>query len=220
MTTIPWKGEGMAEAPRLSRRELLQGAGAAALASAVGARALAQDAPAAPAGLTRLGPGAVPVAFTLNGRKVEVAVEPRVTLLDALRERIGATGTKRVCDRGACGACTVLLDGVPVNACLQLAVECHGRTLTTIEGLTNGNGAGSNGTDGGAVALHPVQAAFVAEDAQQCGFCTPGMVMSCVALLAATPKPTEDDIRRAISGNLCRCGTYPHVVRACQRASR
>ena len=136
-----------------------------------------------------------------------------MTLLDALRERIGATGTKRICDRGACGGCTVLLDGKPVNSCMLLAVECQGRAITTIEGVSNGNGSASS-------TLHPVQAAFVTEDAQQCGFCTPGMVMSCVALLAATPKPSEDEIRHAISGNLCRCGTYPHVIRACQRASR
>ena len=200
------------EPVRLTRRDMLKGAGVAAVAGAIGARALAQE-PAAPAGLTRLGPGAVPVAFTLNGKKATVSVEPRVTLLDALRERIGATGTKRICDRGACGGCTVLLDGKPVNSCMLLAVECQGRAITTIEGVSNGNGSASS-------TLHPVQAAFVTEDAQQCGFCTPGMVMSCVALLAATPKPSEDEIRHAISGNLCRCGTSSPVIRACQRASR
>ncbi|MHC5019931.1 MAG: (2Fe-2S)-binding protein [Planctomycetota bacterium] len=196
----------------LSRRDLLKGAGAAALGGAVAARGLpaaAQEPPAAAGlkGITVVGPDAVKVGFTLNGTKVSVEVEPRVTLLDALRNRLGRTGTKKVCDRGACGACTVWLDGEVVNSCLTLAVDCEGRTVRTIEGLASG------GT------LHPVQEAFVAEDAQQCGYCTPGMVMSSAALLARNPSPSDREIRDAVAGNLCRCGTYPHVFNAIRKAS-
>jgi aerobic-type carbon monoxide dehydrogenase small subunit (CoxS/CutS family) len=146
------------------------------------------------------------VPFTLNGEAAAVTVEPRVTLLDALRDRLDLTGTKRICDHGACGGCTVFLDGKPVNSCLVLAVDAEGRHVTTIEGLAKGE------------QLHPVQAAFVKHDAAMCGFCTPGMVMSCAALLAAVPKPTDDQIRRAVAGNLCRCGTYPHVFAAVREA--
>jgi aerobic-type carbon monoxide dehydrogenase small subunit (CoxS/CutS family) len=174
----------------------------------VGAVARGQE-PGAPAGkgLARAGPGPLRVGFTLNGAKAEVSVEPRVTLLDALRDRLDLTGTKRICDHGACGGCTVLLDGKPVNSCLVLAVDASGRHVTTIEGLANG------------ADLHPVQAAFVKHDAAMCGFCTPGMVMSCAALLAATRSPTDEQIRRAVAGNLCRCGTYPHVFAAVREAA-
>ncbi len=122
------------------------------------------------------------------------------TLLDLLRDTLGLTGTKRVCDRGECGACTVLLDGEPVYSCLTLANGCEGRSVTTIEGI-----------DGVGQAL---QAAFVREDAAQCGFCTPGQLMAAAALLASDPSPSDDDIRAAMSGNLCRCGTYPKILRA------
>jgi aerobic-type carbon monoxide dehydrogenase small subunit (CoxS/CutS family) len=149
-----------------------------------------------------LGPGAVPVGFTLNGKKATVEVEPRVTLLDALRQRLDLTGAKRVCDRGACGACTVQLDGVPVNSCMVLAVDVEGRTVNTIEGLAQGD------------QLHPVQAAFVEHDALQCGFCTPGMVMAVKCCLDRNPKPSLEEVRHAVSGNLCRCGTYPRVFAA------
>jgi len=184
---------------RVTRRDILRGAGAAAL---VGTVARGQEPAAAAKGLVRMGPGAVPVRFTLNGAAAEVSVEPRVTLLDALRERLDLTGTKRICDHGACGGCTVLVDGKPVNSCLVLAVDVAGSHVTTIEGLAQGD------------ALHPVQAAFVKHDAAMCGFCTPGMVMSCAALLATTKSPTEEQIRHALAGNLCRCGTYPHVFAA------
>lgn len=122
------------------------------------------------------------------------------TLLDLLRDTLGLTGTKRVCDRGECGACTVLLDGEPIYSCLTLANGCEGRSVTTIEGI-----------DGVGQAL---QAAFVREDAAQCGFCTPGQLMAAAALLASDPSPSDDDIRAAMSGNLCRCGTYPKILRA------
>ncbi|HEX5137588.1 MAG TPA: (2Fe-2S)-binding protein [Planctomycetota bacterium] len=187
---------------RVSRRDVLRGAGAAAL---VGAVARGQE-PAAAEGLVRMGPDAVPVRLTLNGAARDVSVEPRVTLLDALRERLDLTGTKRICDHGACGGCTVLLDGKPVNSCLVLAVDAAGREVLTIEGLARGD------------ALHPVQAAFVKHDAAMCGFCTPGMVMSCAALLDATKNPTEEEIRHALAGNLCRCGTYPHIFAAVREA--
>ncbi len=189
---------------RVTRRDVLRGAGAAAL---VGAVAAGQEPAAPPAkGLARVGPGAVRVPFTLNGAAAEVSVEPRVTLLDALRDRLDLTGTKRICDHGACGGCTVFLDGKPVNSCLVLAVDVSGREVTTIEGLAKGDD------------LHPVQAAFVKHDAAMCGFCTPGMVMSCAALLSVTKNPTEEQIRRAVAGNLCRCGTYPHVFAAVREA--
>jgi xanthine dehydrogenase YagT iron-sulfur-binding subunit len=185
---------------RVTRRDVLRGAGAAAL---VGAVAHGQE-PGAPAvkGIARIGPAAVRVPFTVNGAAAEVTVEPRVTLLDALRDRLDLTGTKRICDHGACGGCTVFLDGKPVNSCLVLAVDAAGREVTTIEGLAKGP------------ELHPVQAAFVKHDAAMCGFCTPGMVMSCAALLSVTKNPTDEQIRRAVAGNLCRCGTYPHVFAA------
>lgn len=138
----------------------------------------------------------------MNGQSVAVMAPPRRTLLDTLRESLGLTGTKKVCDEGTCGACTVLIDGRPVYSCMTLAVACEGKAIETIEGLAK---------DG---ELHPVQRAFIDADAFQCGFCTPGQVMSVVALIRDTPSPTEDDVRRAVAGNLCRCGAYPNIVRA------
>lgn len=142
------------------------------------------------------------VALLVNGQSVAVMAPPRRTLLDTLRESLGLTGTKKVCDEGTCGACTVLIDGRPVYSCMTLAVACEGKAIETIEGLAK---------DG---ELHPVQRAFIDADAFQCGFCTPGQVMSVVALIRDTPSPTEDDVRRAVAGNLCRCGAYPNIVRA------
>ena len=154
------------------------------------------------------GPNAVDVSLSVNGRDVSVHVPPRRSLLDALRESLGLTGTKKVCNEGDCGACTVLVDGRPVYSCLTLAIACEGRTIETIEGLSQ---------DG---ALHPVQAAFIAHDAYQCGFCTPGQVMSVVALLRADPEAREEDVRRAVTGNLCRCGAYNNIVAAGVSAAR
>jgi aerobic-type carbon monoxide dehydrogenase small subunit (CoxS/CutS family) len=136
-----------------------------------------------------------------------VSVEPRTTLAEALRNELHLTGTKIVCDRGSCSACTVWLDGTPVNSCMTFALDAVGRKVTTIEGL------------GDPEELHPLQAAFVEHDATQCGYCTPGMVMSCAALLERTPSPTAADVQQAISGNLCRCGTYPKVVEAALAAA-
>jgi xanthine dehydrogenase YagT iron-sulfur-binding subunit len=148
------------------------------------------------------GPGEVPITLRVNGARRTVKVLPSTTLAEALRERLGLTGTKIGCDRGACSACTVLLDGTPVSSCLTFALDVGDREVTTIEGLARGE------------ALHPLQEAFVAHDALQCGFCTPGMVMSCAALLARNPAPTLDDVKAAVAGNTCRCGTYPKVFEA------
>ncbi|MHB8631735.1 MAG: (2Fe-2S)-binding protein [Candidatus Limnocylindria bacterium] len=154
------------------------------------------------------GPGPVDVAFEVNGGGVSVHVPPHRTLLDTLRETLGLTGAKRVCDEGTCGACTVLVDGEAVYSCLTLAVACAGRTVETVEGLSPGS------------ALHPVQEAFIEHDAFQCGFCTPGQIMSCVALLRRNGSPTEEDVLRAVSGNLCRCGAYPNIVAAALAAAK
>jgi aerobic-type carbon monoxide dehydrogenase small subunit (CoxS/CutS family) len=150
------------------------------------------------------------VALQVNGATVELRVEPRRTLLDTLRDDLLLTGTKKVCEMGDCGACTVLVDGRAQYSCLLLAVDCAGRQITTIEGLsTTGD------------ALDPVQQAFIDADAFQCGFCTPGQIMSIKGLLNANPAPSEADIRRAVSGNLCRCGAYQHIVQAgCLAAER
>jgi aerobic-type carbon monoxide dehydrogenase small subunit (CoxS/CutS family) len=147
------------------------------------------------------------VSLKINGGERALAVESRRTLLDALRVDLALTGTKKVCDMGDCGACTVLLDGRAVYSCLTLAVDCDGREVTTIEGLAHGDN------------LDPVQQAFVEADAYQCGFCTPGQIMSIRALLSETPAPTEDEVRRAVSGNLCRCGAYQNIVKAGLRAA-
>ena len=194
--------------PAISRRSFIKGAGAvAAAASLVRVRRAAADEKRLPAGVAeKLGPEAATIELSINGKPVALEIEPRVTLLSALREHLGLTGTKLVCDRGACGACTVHLDGKPVTSCMMLAVDARGHQITTIEGL----GTPSN--------MHPVQAAFVESDALQCGFCTPGMVMSVAAALERNPAATTDEIKRATAGNICRCGTYPHVFAAALRA--
>lgn len=145
------------------------------------------------------GPGKVPVTLNVNGKKLGAELEPRVTLLDALREQFDLTGAKRVCDRGACGACTVLLNGKPVYACSVLAIDAQGAEITTIEALTHGD------------ELTPVMQAFVDYDAQQCGFCTPGFVMATTYFLQKHPKPSADDVRHGLNGNYCRCGTYDGI---------
>ncbi len=193
----------MSDEPKsgFTRRDLVRGALVGAAAAAVPARA-----PAAPANRA-IGPQAVPISLQINGKTENLLVEPRVVLADALRDRIGLTGTKVACGRGACGACTVLVDGAAQCSCLLLAVEMPGRSITTIEGLKTDN------------RLSPIQEAFVAADALQCGFCTSGMVLSCKILLDKNPKPSRDEIREAVAGNLCRCGTYPHVLDAVERAA-
>jgi len=195
----------------LSRRSLLCGSAIATAGTAVidVAPALVWPVEAAEgSGPPVVGPGSVPMTLTINGVARMIHVEPRTTLAEALRGQLGLTGTKVACNRGACSACTVWLDHVPVLSCMTLAIDAGARHVTTIEALAAG------GT------LHPVQEAFIAHDALQCGFCTPGMVMSCAALLERTPDPTAEDVQNAISGHLCRCGTYPHVIAATLAAAK
>ncbi len=181
----------------VSRRDFLKtvGVGGVAVAVVEAGEAQAQG-PAA------VGPGAVPITLTINGQRHQLSVEPRVTLLDALRTRLDLTGSKRVCDRGSCGACTVIIDGRTFYACSLLAIESQGRNIRTVEGLAQGN------------TLHPVQQAFCDHDALMCGFCTPGFVMATVALLERTPVPSVEQARRALDGNICRCGTNVGVLAA------
>ena len=149
------------------------------------------------------GPGPVQIRLNINGRERSVTVEPRVTLLDALRDRLDMTGAKKVCDRGTCGACTMIMDGKVIYACSVFAIEAQGHQIQTIEGISGANGQ-----------MHPVSAAFVANDAQQCGFCTPGFVMATKGFLDRNPNPTRESVLKGLSGNLCRCGTYVGVTQA------
>jgi len=188
--------------PAFSRRSFLKTAGVGAAATTmvgVGAKGEAAQV---------LGPDAVTLSLKVNGAVRQVTVEPRVTLLDALRNHLDLTGTKQVCDRGGCGACTVLFDGEPVNSCLILAADAEGHEVTTIEGL------------GTPEKMSPLQAAFVERDAMQCGFCTPGFVVSATALLAKVPNPTLDQVKAGLAGNLCRCGTYGRIFEAVQSAAK
>jgi xanthine dehydrogenase YagT iron-sulfur-binding subunit len=192
------------EAPGLSRRAFLRGTGVSAAATALahvpGAGLVA--APAAPADVPAHGPAPAKITLTVNGAKMTHSVEPRVTLLDLLRNHLDVTGCKRVCDRGSCGACTVILDGKPVYSCTTLALEAQGREVKTAEGLA---------ADG---RLDAVPAAFVKHDAQQCGFCTPGFVVALRAALDHNPKATPAEVEEALSGNICRCGTYEQMRHA------
>ena len=184
-----------------TRRKFLAGVGATvAVGSVLSPHAGAEEAEVVADRV--LGPGPLKIAFRVNGKPTEVAVEPRVTLLDCLRTRLDLTGAKPICDRGACGGCTVLLDGRPVNSCLLLAVDASGRDVTTVEGLA---------PEG---ELTPLQRAFCDHDALQCGYCTPGMVVAAPALLAARPRPPDPGRERGLSGNICRCGTYVRIREA------
>jgi aerobic-type carbon monoxide dehydrogenase small subunit (CoxS/CutS family) len=190
----------------VTRRGFLKGVGVAAAtggAAGVGAIALVARAEEETAPANVRGPGPVPFELNVNGKVHKLRMEPRATLLDALREGIGLTGPKEVCDGGACGGCTVLLDDLPVCGCMVLALDAEGRKVTTVEGLCGAGGAPSD-----------LQQQFVAKDALQCGYCTCGMVTAAEGLLRATPNPSEDQVRAGISGNLCRCGTYGRVVEA------
>lgn len=199
------------ERSTLSRRSFLKGAGGVAAGGVLASEAVA-TAPKRAAASSRAASieGEVELEFMLNGVKTKVVVEPRTTLLSALRSHIDEphTGAKEVCDRGTCGACTVLLDDEPIYACMTLAITVQGRALRTVEGLADGD------------ELSPVQKAMVAEDGAMCGFCTPGFVMSMTACLEKNPGASEDELRSACRGNLCRCGTYPHVFKAGLAAGR
>lgn len=153
-------------------------------------------------------PTTITIRLNVNGEEHDLVLEPRVTLLDALREHLCLTGTKKGCDQGQCGACTVHVDGSRVLSCLTLAAQVEGRAVTTIEGLAAPNGD-----------LHPVQAAFLEHDAFQCGYCTPGQIMSAVACIREGHTGSDDEIREYMSGNLCRCGAYPHIVAAVREAA-
>jgi xanthine dehydrogenase YagT iron-sulfur-binding subunit len=189
-----------------TRRRFLQQMAGASAAVTLGpalmgiGTARAAEAPATPAGAAP--PGVASVQFKINGQAHALELDPRVTLLDALRERLNLTGSKKGCDHGQCGACTVLVNGRRINSCLSLAVTHEGDEITTIEGLANGD------------ELHPVQAAFIEQDGFQCGYCTPGQICSAVALLKEGHAKTDGDIREWMSGNLCRCGAYPNIVAA------
>lgn len=189
------------EGKPISRRGFLKGVGAGTmtaglLTSAQVDEALGADEPAI------LGPGEIPITLKINGGSKKVSVEPRTTLLDALRNRLDLTGSKKVCDRGTCGACTVFVDGQPAYSCSMLAVEAVGREITTIEAL------------GTPERMTRLQEAFIEFDGQQCGFCTPGMVMAATSLLRNNPSPTLEEVREGMGGNLCRCGTYAGIIDA------
>jgi xanthine dehydrogenase YagT iron-sulfur-binding subunit len=191
----------------VSRRGFLKGIGVGTAATGI-ATAVKPIAEAAGKDPNLRGPGEFPVTLKINGRNCKVNIEPRVTLLDALRNRLDLTGCKKVCDRGTCGACTVLVDGQPVYSCLMLAVEAEGRAITTVEGL------------GTPERMNPVQAAFVEHDAQQCGFCTPGFVVASTAFVREHPKADLEQIRSGLGGNLCRCGTYAGMLMAVADAAK
>jgi xanthine dehydrogenase YagT iron-sulfur-binding subunit len=189
-----------------SRRSFVIGSAAAAAAIVVSPilGSAAEGAETAP----KVDPNAIPVALTVNGTRHDLRLDPRTTLLDALREHLDLTGTKKGCDQGACGACTVLIDGRRYNSCLTLAVMHGGQKIVTIEGLA---------ADG---RLHPVQAAFIRNDGFQCGYCTPGQICSAVALLKEGHAGSDDEIREWMSGNICRCGAYGGIVEAVKEAAK
>jgi xanthine dehydrogenase YagT iron-sulfur-binding subunit len=202
---IPNKPEAAPSRGGITRRGFLKGAGVTAAGTALleSVQGFSREAGAeTTTGVKAYGPEPVAVTLLVNGKEHRVNIEPRTTLAEALRIELNMTGTKISCDRGACSSCTVLLDKKPVNSCMVLALDAVGCHVTTIEGISANE------------QMHPLQAAFVRHDAMQCGFCTPGMVVTCAALLEKNPHPNEGDVRRAVSGNLCRCGTYPKVFAA------
>jgi xanthine dehydrogenase YagT iron-sulfur-binding subunit len=192
--------------PAVSRRSFLKGSGLALSLPLIAGETVEAKAAVEPA-VPILGPDKVNITLTINGKPVKASVEPRVTLLDCMRNDLDTTGAKRVCDRGTCGACTVQMDGKAVYSCSVLAIEAQGHKITTVESLAVGD------------KLHPVQQAFWDNDAQQCGFCTPGFVMACKSLLDKHPSPTEEQMKLGLGGNLCRCGTYVGIKAAVAQAS-
>ncbi len=207
------RDDSRARRPNLSRRAFLSTAGSTAAAAAIAgcapaaSRTADRGSSAAPADGPNI-EGAVPVTLRINGKERRLLVDPRTTLLDCIRETVALTGTKKGCDHGQCGACTVHVNGRRVNSCLSLALMHDGEEITTIEGL---------GAPGG---LHPMQEAFVARDGYQCGYCTSGQIMSAVALLKEPCGPDDAAVKELMSGNICRCGAYPNIVAAIQDVRR
>jgi xanthine dehydrogenase YagT iron-sulfur-binding subunit len=189
-------------AATVSRRDFFKTVGVGGLATGLIAPATTAAQPV----IDVVGPEEVPIQLTINGQRHSLRLEPRVTLLDAVRTRVGLTGMKRVCDRGSCGACTMIVDGRAIYSCSTLAIEAQGKTIRTVEGLTDGT------------VLHPVQQAFCEADGLMCGFCTPGFVMAAVALLEKNPNPTREQALAGLDGNICRCGTYKGVLAAALQA--
>lgn len=188
-----------------SRRGFIRGAGIAT--GAIGGGVLEQEADAAQSGAA-VGPSAVPITLDINGKPQKLSVEPRVTLLDALRNHLDHTGAKRVCDRGTCGACTVIMNNRVVYSCTVLAIDAQGKKIQTIEGISGG------------AKPHPLSVAFVNNDGQQCGYCTPGFVMASKGFLDRNPNPTYEQVKKGLGGNLCRCGTYVGVRKAVLEAAK
>ena len=191
----------------VSRREFIKGIGTTAISTATARTQALADQLETFNKESVHGPDAVEITLRINGDPVSVRVEPCVTMLEVLREHLPLTGTKEVCDRGGCGACTVLVDGMPVYSCMKLAIEGQGQKIRTVEGLADND------------RLSGLQAAFVEEDGMMCGYCTSGFIMSLTALLEQNPDPTEAEVREACAGNLCRCGTYPRVFKSALRAA-
>jgi len=193
------KDQQAADDGTVSRRDFFKTVGVGSFATSV---LTAVDSEAQAIAPRAVGPGEVPIKLTINGKAHALDVEPRMTLLDAVRDKLEMTGSKRVCDRGSCGACTMIVDGRAIYSCSTLAIESQGKTIRTVEGLANGT------------VLHPVQQAFCDADGLMCGFCTPGFVVATVALLEKIPNPTPEQARRHLDGNICRCGTYVGVLEA------
>jgi xanthine dehydrogenase YagT iron-sulfur-binding subunit len=189
----------------IGRRQFLKTAGVVPIAAGVVGVA---ELDAQTGGVRVVGPGEVPIQLTVNGKRVNLTVEPRVTLLNALRNKADLTGNKRGCDRGVCGACTMIIDGRTAYGCSTLAIEVQGKQIRTVEGLANG------------ATLHPVQQAFCDRDALMCGFCTPGFVMATVALIEKHPNPTTAQVKRGLDGNICRCGTFTRIMEAAQSVGK
>jgi xanthine dehydrogenase YagT iron-sulfur-binding subunit len=193
---------------RVTRRSFLSQIGAAGVAATAVPLVARTQSPAIPAerpmAATEKVESAVPITLSVNGKSFQIAVDPRTTLLDSLRETLSLTGTKKGCDHGQCGACTVHVNGRRINSCLTLAIMHEGDSITTIEGLGEPNN------------LHPMQASFVEHDGYQCGYCTSGQIMSAVALLKEPCGPSDADVKELMSGNICRCGAYPNIVAAIQ----
>jgi xanthine dehydrogenase YagT iron-sulfur-binding subunit len=190
--------------PKVSRRDFLKGMGTGAVAATVSIPSFSSP-PEAEAALPPAIKEAI-IQMNVNGKEVRLKVKPHWTLLDVLRKELGLTGAKKFCDRGSCGACTVIMDGKAIYACSRLAIEANNKKILTVEGLAQGE------------KLHPIQEAFVENDGMQCGFCTPGFIMSVKSLLDSNPRPGTDEVKEALSGNLCRCSAYPKILKSAMAA--